>query len=163
MRSSCADRASERRASAEAGGSNRRGSGLRLWKQHANLQTDMTSRIDGNLGLVVLRINAGWMIWAGSLLITFLANAPGCAFYSESFRILGNNGAALVSMGTGALAATFLLAILYRALSRCRAYRTAGVSEHLAVDCLAATVAALSLLGIVWTMLLASTSTACGT
>ena len=88
MRSSCADRASERRASAEARGSSGEAHD-RLWKQHANVQTDMTSRIDGNLGLIVLRINAGWMIWAGSLLITFLVNAPGCAFHSESFWDIG--------------------------------------------------------------------------
>jgi universal stress protein family protein len=142
-------------------GGPKRGSGLRRWK-HANVQTDMTSRIDGNLVRDVIRINAGWVIWAGSLLITSLVNASGCEPHRDSARILDIPGASFVPLGAGALAAAGALVVLLRALSNCRAHRTGRVSGgDFAVECLAAAVAGLSLLGILWTTLLPSASPAC--
>lgn len=126
-----------------------------MW-QYTNVRFDMTFSIDRNGLRTILRINAGWMIWAGSLVVTHLVAVAAC----EAPAAMG--GLRMLIISVGAIAAAGATGLLYWLVSNVRAHRAAHATRNtLAVDYLAGTVAALSLLGIVGTTILSATSSLC--
>jgi hypothetical protein len=118
----------------------------------------MTFSIDRNVVRTIVRINAGWAIWALSLLASHLVLLVSCGPVAPVARIGGH--ALLIAVG--AIAAAVVSGLLYRIASNVRMHRAAHASRSdLGVDYLAATVAALSLLGIIGTTMLSASSSGC--
>ena len=119
----------------------------------------MTFNIDPNVIRIILRINAGWMIWAGSLATQRLVAAIACESRASPVEMSVPH-AWIVAMGL--IAAACAIALLYRIVSDIRAHREAHDPHgELAVDYLAGAVAALSLLAIAGSTWASSTSILC--
>lgn len=119
----------------------------------------MTFDIDRNVLRTIFRINAGWMIWAGSLIASHLVAAVTCG---ATGVIAQMGGLRVFLIAVNAIAAAAAIGLLYRLLSNGRRLWAAHApSNDLAVNYLGSTVAFLSLLGIVWTTILSMMSNIC--
>ena len=108
----------------------------------------MTFQINRNVLGTIFRINAGWMIWAGSVIVSHFVVLAACDTHSTA-RIAGVPTLLIL---VGAIAAAICAGFVYRITSTARKHWAADAPRSdLAVDYLAATVAVLSMLGIVLT------------